>query len=36
LPKLLDDGFTRILNFAGALADGNLGIRRGAFVRSTS
>jgi len=36
LLKLLDDGFTRVLNFAGALADGTLGVRRGAFLRSTS
>ena len=34
LPMLLDDGFTRVLLFAGALADGTLGIHRGAFVRS--
>jgi len=33
LPALLEDGFTRILNFAGALADGTLGVCRGAFVR---
>jgi SAM-dependent methyltransferase len=34
LPVLLEDGFVRVLNFAGALADGTLGVRRGAFVRS--
>jgi SAM-dependent methyltransferase len=34
LPVLLEDGFARILNFAGALADGTLGVRHGAFVRS--
>jgi SAM-dependent methyltransferase len=34
LPLLLEDGFVRMLNFAGALADGTLGVRRGAFVRS--
>lgn len=34
LPMLLDDGFTRTLNFAAALADGTLGVRRGAFTRS--
>jgi hypothetical protein len=34
LPMLLEDGFLRVLNFAGALADGTLGVRRGAFVRS--
>ncbi len=34
LPMLLEDGFVRVLNFAGALADGTLGVRRGAFVRS--
>jgi len=36
LPMLLEDGFTRILNFAGALADGTLGVRRGAFVRAAA
>ena len=36
LPMLLDDGFIRILNLAGALADGALGVRRGAFIRSGS
>jgi ubiquinone/menaquinone biosynthesis C-methylase UbiE len=36
LPMLLDDGFARVLNFAGALADGTLGVRRGAFLRSAS
>ena len=35
LAMLLEDGFARVLNFAGALADGTLGLRRGAFVRST-
>jgi hypothetical protein len=35
LPMLLDDGFTRVLNFAGALADGTLGVWRGAFARSS-
>lgn len=35
LPMLLDDGFTRVLNFAGALADGTLGVWRGSFVRSS-
>ncbi len=34
LPMLLDDGYTRTLQFAGALADGTLTIRRGAFVRA--
>jgi SAM-dependent methyltransferase len=34
LPMLLEDGFVRIINFAEALADGALGVRRGAFVRS--
>ncbi len=33
LPALLEDGFTRTVNFAAALADGTLGVRRGAFVR---
>ena len=32
LPMILDDGFARILNFAGALADGTLVVIRGAFV----
>jgi SAM-dependent methyltransferase len=32
LPMILHDGFTRILNFAGALADGTLMVVRGAFV----
>ncbi|HEY3941746.1 MAG TPA: methyltransferase domain-containing protein [Acidimicrobiales bacterium] len=36
LPMLLEDGFVRMLNFAEALADGTLGVRRGAFVRSTN
>jgi hypothetical protein len=34
LPMLLDDGFTRTLHFAAAVADGTLTIRRGAFVRA--
>ena len=33
LPMLLDDGFTRTLQFAAAVADRTLTIRRGAFVR---
>jgi len=33
LPMLLDDGFTRTLQFAVAVADGTLAVRRGAFVR---
>ena len=33
LPALLDDGPTRMMNFAGALADGRLSIYRGAFTR---
>lgn len=35
LPALLDDGPTRMLNFAIALATGVLTIHRGSFVRST-
>ncbi|HEY5303169.1 MAG TPA: class I SAM-dependent methyltransferase [Acidimicrobiales bacterium] len=35
LPMILDDGFTRVLNFAGALSDGTLEVWRGAFVRSS-
>ncbi len=34
LPLLLEDGFTRVLNFAGAIADGTLGVWRGAFAQS--
>jgi SAM-dependent methyltransferase len=34
LPALLEDGFTRTVNFAAALADGTLGVCRGAFARS--
>ncbi len=34
LPLLLDDGFARVLNFAGAIADGTLAVWRGAFVQS--
>ena len=33
LPALLDDGPTRMMNFAGALSTGVLSIRRGAFTR---
>jgi sarcosine/dimethylglycine N-methyltransferase len=32
LPALLDDGFTRMLNFAAALYDGILSVHRGAFA----
>jgi hypothetical protein len=34
LPALLDDGPTRMLNFAGALASGVLSVHRGAFTRA--
>jgi len=34
LPMLLDDGFTRMVQFAGALADGTLSVRRGLFART--
>lgn len=33
LPALLTDGPLRMINFAGALADGRLTVQRGAFVR---
>jgi len=33
LPALLEDGFNRTLQFAGAVSDGILGVWRGAFVR---
>lgn len=33
LPMLLDDGYTRVVNFAAAIADGSLGVRRGCFRR---
>ena len=33
LPMILHDGFTRVFNFAGALADGTLVVMRGAFVK---
>jgi hypothetical protein len=34
LPMLLDDGYTRVLNFVGALASGTLQVWRGCFSRS--
>ncbi len=34
LPMLLDDGYTRVINFAAALGDGSLEIWRGAFTRN--
>ena len=36
LMLLLEDGFSRTLNFAGALADGSLEVWRGAFVLSSA
>jgi ubiquinone/menaquinone biosynthesis C-methylase UbiE len=33
LPMLLDDGYTRVINFTGALSDGALEIWRGTFTR---
>jgi len=33
LPALLDDGMTRMLNFAGALSSGALSVHRGVFAR---
>ena len=32
-PALLDDGFTRVLNYAAGLADGTIVVRRGSFVK---
>jgi len=32
---VIDDGFTRTINFAGALAQGALGIIRGRFTKTT-
>ena len=34
LPMLIDDGYTRVINFATALGDGSLEIWRGAFTRN--
>jgi ubiquinone/menaquinone biosynthesis C-methylase UbiE len=34
LPMLLDDGYTRVINFATALGDGSLEVWRGAFTRN--
>ncbi|WP_026411669.1 SAM-dependent methyltransferase [Actinomadura oligospora] len=34
LPMLLDDGYTRVINFAAALTDGTLEIWRGHFTRA--
>lgn len=34
LPMLLDDGYTRVLNFAAALTDGTLEIWRGSFTKT--
>ncbi|GAA2137544.1 SAM-dependent methyltransferase [Actinomadura napierensis] len=34
LPMLLDDGYTRVINYATALTDGPLEIWRGSFVRA--
>jgi hypothetical protein len=34
LPMLLDDGYTRVINAAAALADGSLEIWRGTFTRN--
>ena len=35
IPMVIDDGFTRTINFAGALAQGALGIIRGRFTKTT-
>jgi len=34
LPMVIDDGYTRVINFAAALGDGSLEIWRGAFTRN--
>jgi hypothetical protein len=34
LPMLLDDGYTRVINFTAALGNGSLEIWRGAFTRN--
>jgi SAM-dependent methyltransferase len=34
LPMLLDDGYTRVINFTGALSDGSLEVWRGSFTRA--
>ena len=33
LPMLLDDGYTRVINYAAALSDGSLEVWRGSFTR---
>ena len=33
LPMLLDDGYTRVINYAAALGDGTLEVWRGSFTR---
>ena len=34
LPMLLDDGYTRVINYAAALGDGSLEVWRGSFTRN--
>ena len=34
IPMVIDDGFTRTINFAGALAAGTLGVFRGRFTKT--
>jgi len=36
LPMLLDDGYTRLINFVTALADGALDVWRGSFTKSSA
>jgi len=36
LPMLLDDGYTRVINYAAALDDGTLEVWRGSFTRDAS
>jgi SAM-dependent methyltransferase len=36
LPMLLDDGYTRVINYAGALGDGSLEVWRGCFTRDAA
>lgn len=36
IPMVIDDGFTRTINFGAALAAGTLGVYRGRSTRTTS
>lgn len=35
IPMVIDDGFTRTVNFGAALAAGTLGVYRGCFTKTT-